>query len=150
MSKITKVDLQQMDLLAGQIVGSVKPGLILGLVGDLGAGKTTFVQLLAKHLGITERVTSPTFNLQKLYELPMSINGIERLLHVDAYRLKSILELEDIGFFEYLTDDKTLAVVEWANQIPELLDNQNYLPILFTGIDNHDCREIELPSQLLI
>lgn len=150
MDKIITVNLEQMEVLVEKMVTNIKPGQILGLVGDLGAGKTTFVQILAKKLGIDERVNSPTFNLQKLYKLPESVNSIKQLLHVDAYRLKSVYELEDIGFFEMLADNETLAVVEWADQLPELENNNNnYLTIEFVGINNPNEREIKISENLL-
>ena len=127
-----------------KIKAKLEPGLIIGLVGDLGAGKTTFVQLLAKNLGITEVVNSPTFNLQKLYKMATPLRGIGGLLHVDAYRLNTLLELEDIGFFELLKKEGTVAVVEWADRLPGLSEYEKYLAIEFFGIDNPDYREIKI------
>lgn len=149
MTKIITVDLEQTEVLLQTITKNLKPGQILGLIGDLGAGKTTLVQLLAKKLGVKDRINSPTFNLQKIYKLEQPINSIEQLLHVDAYRLKSVLELEDIGFFELLADKKTLAVVEWADQLPELNNYNQFLIIKFIGIDNPNIREIEVSDELL-
>ncbi len=150
MNKRIIVNLSETEVLIEKIINNLKPGKILGLVGDLGAGKTTFVQILAKKLGIEDRVNSPTFNLQKLYNCRPTNLGIENLLHVDAYRLASLAELEDIGFFEYIGNGKTVAVVEWSNQLPELQDLQNYLEIKFVGIDNPEQREIEVPEKLLL
>ena len=148
MTEISRVSLEQMADFVGEIVKRMKPGMILGLVGDLGAGKTTFTQLIAKHFGVDERVNSPTFNLQKVYELPKAYNNISRLIHVDAYRLKSTMELEDIGFFELLNDGKAVAVIEWANQLPELENFTDYLPIEFVDIQSPAFREIKLPTGL--
>lgn len=150
MEKRVIVNLDQTEEVVDKIINNIKPGYILGLVGDLGAGKTTFVQILAKKLKIKERVNSPTFNLQKLYNFPLISSGVENLLHVDAYRLASLAELEDIGFFEYIGDGKTIAVVEWANLLPELERLDNYLAIKFVGIDNPNQRELEIPESLLL
>lgn len=149
MNKTITVNLEQMERLVEDLVNYLKPSMIIGLVGDLGAGKTTFVQMLAKSFGIAERVNSPTFNLQKQYMIKPAVNGIEQLLHVDAYRLNSILELEDIGFFELMNTGKTVAVVEWADQLPELVNKSNYYAIEFVGINNPNKREIKISENLL-
>ena len=78
-----------------QLVGKhIHEGTVLALVGDLGAGKTLFVQGLARTLGVEGEVTSPTFSLMNIYD------GICRLYHFDLYRLETEAELEDIGFYE--------------------------------------------------
>jgi len=85
----------------------VRPGDVLVVAGDLGAGKTTFVQGLAEGLGITDGIVSPTFTLAREYE------GRVRLVHVDLYRLDRAQELLDLGL-EDLADDAVLAV-EWGD-----------------------------------
>jgi tRNA threonylcarbamoyladenosine biosynthesis protein TsaE len=82
-------------LALGRRVGALaRPGLVLALYGDLGAGKTVFVQGLARGLGVPEKcpVTSPTFTL--INEYP----GRLRLFHIDLYRISDLVELDDIGF----------------------------------------------------
>ncbi|MCD4718862.1 MAG: tRNA (adenosine(37)-N6)-threonylcarbamoyltransferase complex ATPase subunit type 1 TsaE [Desulfobacula sp.] len=98
----------------GEAVGKeISQGICIALQGELGAGKTTFVQGLAKGLGISEKyyITSPTFNI--INEYP--IHSLT-LCHLDLYRLESENELEDIGFDD-LVDDTHIIVVEW----PEIL-----------------------------
>ena len=87
---------------------------VVGLSGHLGAGKTSFTKLIAKELGITETVTSPTFVIMKIYEI--SANApipFKRLVHIDAYRLERRAELEGIDFERIASDPGNLVIVEW-------------------------------------
>jgi len=96
-------------------------GDVIGLVGHLGAGKTTFVQGLARALGIKKHITSPTFVLLHAYTLPKQFNSITTFVHVDCYRLHAHQQLIDIGIREYLDDPHTLTVIEWAEKVKSLL-----------------------------
>lgn len=92
------------------------PGCIVCLDGGLGAGKTFFTRALLRHLGVTERVTSPTFVLQKIYRL--SAGPVDALVHYDLYRIDSYEELLEIGFEELL--DSNASFVEWGGKfLPE-------------------------------
>jgi tRNA threonylcarbamoyladenosine biosynthesis protein TsaE len=92
-------------------------GLVLSLVGELGAGKTAFVQGLAVGLGVEGvRVASPTFVIASEYETAAG----PRLVHVDLYRVESVAALEDVGFLDMLGPGAVVAV-EWANRFPEAL-----------------------------
>ncbi len=98
----------------GEAIGNAAAdGLFLALIGDLGTGKTHFVQGLAKGLGITGPVTSPTFNLMNQYE------GRLVLTHFDFYRLNRVEELYNIGWEEYSTGG--VVVAEWAGLFPEVI-----------------------------
>lgn len=91
---------------------------VLALHGDLGAGKTTFVQQMAGLLGVSETVSSPTFVIMKSYE----VDGLlEKLVHIDAYRIESIDEMRVLGFEEILAQKNTIICIEWAERIVELL-----------------------------
>lgn len=90
---------------------------LLLLSGELGAGKTTFVQALARILGVQERVTSPTFLLQK--EFQTTDKRFKRLVHIDAYRLESFEELEKLGWEKFREDAHTLIVLEWPERVEE-------------------------------
>lgn len=92
-----------------------KENMVYLLDGDLGAGKTTLTQGIAKGLGITRTVTSPTFNIQKIYKGKMS------LYHIDAYRLEGCHQ--DLGFDEYMYDDG-LTVIEWSQFVPEIIPEE--------------------------
>ena len=96
---------------------------LVTLSGELGAGKTTFTQLVAKKLGITEPVTSPTFVIEKIYELPVprSDAGFTQLVHIDAYRLEKDANLDVLGFHELMRDPQNLILLEWPEMIPDAL-----------------------------
>lgn len=104
-------------LVVAKLMPQLRPGTILAVQGDLGAGKTTFIQALAKALGVKRFVPSPTFALMRSYKLPKPVNGIRRLVHVDAYRLKDETELQVLDLDEELADNQSLLVVEWPERI---------------------------------
>lgn len=95
--------------LASEFAEILEKGDILLFTGEIGTGKTTFIQALAKNLGIEELVTSPTFVIHMLRE-----SGRIPLSHVDLYRLNNDNEVESIGFEEYY--DTAITVVEWADR----------------------------------
>lgn len=93
---------------------------LVTLSGELGAGKTAFTKVLAKELGVTEAVTSPTFVLEKVYLLP-DYGPFKRLIHIDAYRLKDGTELSALGFDEIMQDVGNLVILEWPEQVMDAL-----------------------------
>ncbi len=90
--------------------------MVVGLSGGLGAGKTTFVQALARALLIEESVTSPTFVIARFYPV-QKLESLTRLVHIDAYRIEDESELGPIRFDEILGESKNLVVVEWPEKI---------------------------------
>lgn len=95
---------------------------VLALRGDLGAGKTTFVQALAQVLRIPDIVTSPTFTIMKQYIVPQqNAYGIERLVHIDAYRLESSSEVGPLRLAEFFATPHTLVCIEWPEKIADNL-----------------------------
>lgn len=95
----------------GRLVGELlRPGELLLLVGDLGTGKTTFVQGLAEGLGIDKRARSPSFTMMHSHE-----GGRYPLLHVDLYRCSSAEEVSDLGL-EELIEPPTVAAIEWGDR----------------------------------
>ena len=101
--------------LAEKVAQRVREGTVICLEGVLGAGKTLFVQSMARTLGVQGEVTSPTFNLMYIYE------GFCPIVHFDLYRLNSVEELEDIGFYEYTDFPDGIVFIEWAEKFPEEL-----------------------------
>ncbi|MGG1631781.1 tRNA (adenosine(37)-N6)-threonylcarbamoyltransferase complex ATPase subunit type 1 TsaE [Rossellomorea sp. NRS-1567] len=100
---------------AEKLAAHLKPGAVLTLEGDLGAGKTTFTKGLAKGLGVTKTVNSPTFTIIKEYR------GRLPLYHMDVYRLDD--SFEDLGFDEYF-EGEGVTVVEWAHLIQDQLPEE--------------------------
>ncbi|MGH7740034.1 MAG: tRNA (adenosine(37)-N6)-threonylcarbamoyltransferase complex ATPase subunit type 1 TsaE [bacterium] len=102
----------------GKLVGTGgRPGEIWNLIGPLGAGKTHFVKGLAAGLGFEGPVTSPTFNLQNIYEARVP------LYHFDWYRLEKAAEVEDLGWREWV-EKGGVTVVEWGDKFPKLFPEQ--------------------------
>ena len=89
--------------------------LVIALPGDLGAGKTTFTQGFAKALGISRRITSPTFVIMKRHIVKKS--GYANLYHIDAYRMKSITDMEPLEFEAILKEPSNIVLIEWAENI---------------------------------
>lgn len=104
------------------------PGMVICLDGELGSGKTVFVKGFAKSLGITENITSPTFNIVKEYE-----TGELPLNHMDVYRLEDTDET--IGFNDYFKSDD-ITIIEWAELIKDQLPEER-LDIKFKVIDEN-------------
>ena len=117
----------QTQALGARLAQRLQPGDVLALAGDLGAGKTAFTQGLARGLGISRPVTSPTFTLINQYRTP---DG-SILQHVDCYRLVNApLEMWHAGLAD-LFDGDNIVVIEWADRIPGLLPEE-HLEINFT------------------
>lgn len=114
---------------------------VIELVGDVGAGKTTFTKGLARGLEITEEITSPTFTISKVYE---NSRG-QKLVHYDFYRLENPgIMVEDL--FENLHDPRTVTVIEWADTVSEILPaNHLRLEIL---INDDGSRTLNLTKNL--
>ena len=118
--KVITHSTDQTHLLGERLGKTVKENMVILLDGDLGAGKTTLTQGIAKGLGIKRNVTSPTFTIQKIYH-----GGRMNFYHIDAYRMEGIEQ--DLGFDEYFYDDG-LTVIEWS-QFMEYLIPDEYLKI---------------------
>lgn len=94
--------------------------LVVGLSGQLGAGKTAFVKLVAQKLGLANNVTSPTFVLMKIYPLSRKEPGQtvwDRLVHIDAYRLSGPDEMKVLGLDELKKDPRNLILIEWPENV---------------------------------
>jgi tRNA threonylcarbamoyladenosine biosynthesis protein TsaE len=105
-------------VLGSALAPALVPGDVISLSGDLGAGKTTFVRGVAKALGVTGRVTSPTFTIVHQH------SGRYPLVHMDVYRLESFQEVLDLGF-EELLDPEAILLVEWGEAVAPLLPRRH-------------------------
>jgi len=103
----------------GSLLGKlVQPGDVICLTGDLGTGKTHITKGIAKGLGISEHITSPTFTIVNEYD-----SGRLKFYHFDVYRVSDPDEIYAIGFDEYIFSDG-VSVIEWANYIEEILPKE--------------------------
>ena len=119
---------EETEQLAAWLAKAAQPGTVIGLDGDLGAGKTAFSKSFAKHLGVHELVNSPTFTIIKEYE------GRLPLYHMDVYRL-SLEEADDLGLDEYLYGDG-VCLIEWSQIIDEIMPEAHlHIQIETTGLD---------------
>lgn len=107
---------EETERLGARLAVKLEPGAVIAFTGDLGAGKTAFTRGLARGLGVTDRVTSPTFTIVNEYE-----GGRLPLFHFDMYRLSSAGELFDIGWEDYL-DRGGVCAVEWSENIAGALE----------------------------
>lgn len=107
--------------------------IIIGLQGELGAGKTTFIQSFAKGLGIKAKITSPTFVLMKNYK---------NFYHIDCYRIKNTKDILGLDFKEIISNPKNIIMIEWAEKIRKILP-KDAIWIRFKII-NKNQRKIEI------
>lgn len=138
----TVTTLAETTAVATEVLQSMSAGetaAVLALHGDLGAGKTAFVQQVATALGVTEPITSPTFVLMKQY--PLEAQPFDQLVHIDAYRIESTAEMAPLHFSSLLQSPNTLICIEWAERIADLLPaSTQHLTITLAG----DNRQITL------
>jgi tRNA threonylcarbamoyladenosine biosynthesis protein TsaE len=127
------VDTQE---LAGRLAALARPGDLLLLAGDLGAGKTAFTQGFARGLGVAEQVTSPTFTLARSYD------GRLLLHHLDVYRLDHLSEANDLGLAELL-DSRAVTLIEWGDRVLAALPG-DYLEVVLELGDGDDERRVTL------
>ena len=113
----------------GLVLGKkCRGGEVFALCGDLGAGKTKLSQGIAKGLGVTGRVNSPTFNILKIYRVGSQVGDkknnqtkkIKCLCHIDAYRLQSEKDLLSLGVEEFFGQPETVVIIEWAEKVKKI------------------------------
>jgi tRNA threonylcarbamoyladenosine biosynthesis protein TsaE len=131
----------------GEKIGrDLKPGAIVALYGELGSGKTTFIQGVLKGLGIQKRVISPTFVFIREYGLPTDLHGykheLTRIYHVDLYRINSLADARGLGLEEIFNDPKAIVAIEWAEKIKKILPKKR-IDIHFQYLTNNQ-RKIKL------
>ncbi|MEA2433490.1 MAG: tRNA threonylcarbamoyladenosine biosynthesis protein TsaE [Actinomycetota bacterium] len=115
---VTTKSAEETRIVGASLAPVLLPGDIISLSGDLGAGKTVFVQGLAAALGVQERVTSPTFTIVHEY------SGRYPILHLDVYRLNNFQEVLDLGFEEFL-DPHSIVAIEWGEAINPMLPRRH-------------------------
>lgn len=121
---------QETEAIGRELAQQLAPGAVVAFTGDLGAGKTAFVRGMAQGLGISQRVTSPTFTIVNEYEGPTP------LFHFDMYRLSGSEDLFDIGWEDYLSRGGVCAV-EWSEQVADALP-EGTVYVTLTRHPEHD------------
>jgi len=101
-----------------------KSATVVGLYGELGTGKTTFTQFIAKELGIKKKINSPTFTIMKRYALKNK--NYKNLFHIDAYRLKNEKELPHLGWEEIIENKEHLIFIEWPENIIKAMPKKHH------------------------
>lgn len=115
---------------AKNLASILKKGDVIVLSGELGAGKTKFVEGILEHFNLQDEISSPTFTIVNEYQ-----NDEINIYHFDLYRLSDIYEFENIGGEEYF--NKGICIFEWGELIEDILPN-NYIKIKFERIGNED------------
>ncbi len=128
---ITTDSLRETQDFARDFAKNLKGGDVLCLYGNLGSGKTSFVQGLAKGLGITRRIISPTFIIARRYKI-----GDLNFYHIDLYRTQTVQDLRSIGIDEILEDDKNIVAIEWAEKLLDLMPKKR-IDLKFEYIDEN-------------
>jgi len=118
--------------LAKKLAKKLKPPLVLALTGDLGSGKTTFIQGFARGLGIKKKILSPTFIIFRKFEIRNSKSEtnskfkiknskFQFLYHIDCYRIQKPQELLNLGFKKIISEPQNIVLIEWAEKIKKIL-----------------------------
>ncbi len=111
------------EILGREVLKATPPkrALMIGLKGDLGGGKTTFLQGFAKGLGIKQRILSPTFVIMKKFDIKHQTSKFKRLYHIDCYRIFKPQEILNLGFNQIVFSPENIVAVEWADRIFKIL-----------------------------
>ncbi len=123
--------------LGEKISADLKPGSILALYGELGSGKTTLIQGLARGLGIKKRIISPTFVFIRQYPIKNKI-----FYHIDLYRIDGAIDAQGLGLKDIFADPKAIVAIEWAEKIKEVLPKKR-IDIFFEYL-GEDQRKIKI------
>lgn len=116
--------------IAQEFAKKLKGGEVIALYGELGAGKTTFIQGLAKGLGIEKRIISPTFIIVRTYEIKLKTQSsklkattqyLKFFYHIDLYRVEGQHDIEGLGIEEIVNDPNSIIAIEWAEKLGKLL-----------------------------
>ena len=133
---------EKTQIFASELAKNIEPGTVIALIGNLGAGKTTFAQGFAKGLGLNNHVISPTFKLVSEYI------GNVSLYHIDCYRLETSFDFLNIGGEEYLNPIDGITLIEWPERINDLWSD-DWIYIYFKRIkDDANTRIIKIKGKL--
>jgi len=124
------------------LIKGFKNSVLINLIGNLGAGKTTFVRGLIQELGFDEFVKSPTFTIVESYE-----SDNLKVFHFDLYRIEDDKELQAIGVEDYLTEENAITLVEWPEKSKRYFNNPDYI-IELNHCDNDEKRLINIIKDL--
>ncbi|MEK7635813.1 MAG: tRNA (adenosine(37)-N6)-threonylcarbamoyltransferase complex ATPase subunit type 1 TsaE [Patescibacteria group bacterium] len=124
----------------------IKSALVLTLSGNLGGGKTTFVQGFMKGAGVKKKITSPTFVLIKSYETNKTYWSHRSIYHIDCYRFRKAKELLDLGLKEIFKNPKNIVLIEWPEKIKKHLP-KNHILIKFRHSKKENERIISIKYQ---
>lgn len=138
--EITTNNVSETEAAGAAVAKTLKPGAVVAMYGDLGAGKTAFVRGMAAGLGFEGRVTSPTFTIVNEYD------GALPLFHFDMYRLGGADELFDIGWEDYLSRGG-VCVVEWSENVVDAFDGSETMITIDKLSDNQRKITVEVPEQ---
>ena len=125
--------------IARDFAKSLKPNqtmaTVVGLYGELGAGKTTFMKYLGEFLGVEETIQSPTFVIMKIYEI-FKGEVLRSLIHIDAYRIEKEEEMLNLGWGEIIKDPKNLICIEWPERIKGIMPE--HTKIFFEHLEENE------------
>jgi tRNA threonylcarbamoyladenosine biosynthesis protein TsaE len=124
-------DLDDTSNFARRLVAALPDPSIIAMTGDLGSGKTTLTQAIARALGVEELLPSPTFTLINEY-----ITSSGQLVHSDLYRLEDTTEIRDLGLDDYFRTPHTITIVEWADRAPTLFPDSTIWIRLYLRSDD--------------
>ena len=135
-------DLVALPEIAGLLAHQFSAGDVVALSAPMGTGKTTLVSAIAEVFGCVDRASSPTFSLVQEYPLSTEIRGVQRIHHVDLYRISDPREFAALGLEDVLNDPESLVFVEWPERAPGHFSPQDWL--LKMSITEDGCRIAEL------
>ncbi|MBI4128170.1 MAG: tRNA (adenosine(37)-N6)-threonylcarbamoyltransferase complex ATPase subunit type 1 TsaE [Parcubacteria group bacterium] len=130
--------------LARGLAATLRPGSVIALTGELGSGKTTFVQGFAQGLGVQSTVNSPTFVLIKRYPIPGKSSSF--FFHLDCYRVRNPQAMVDIGALEIIHDPRAFVAIEWAEKIKAQLPSHTIWVQFYDEGEGRRTIEIAIPD----
>ena len=140
-TKLTVSNLEELDALAGKLAKELQAGDTILLDGELGSGKTEFIRCVAKRLGVSDDITSPTFCFVNTYTTPRDFN----IYHFDVYRLASEDELSEVGFDDWgYNPADGVSFIEWADKFSDCMPSDS-LSLIFRGQGDNP-REISVAA----